>query len=146
MWKPAFTTHGRCSYETHGRHQCQARRPPHTHCCTTPLAKRSEGWPTMSHWVSLGHYQWVNQWPSATTWWYALRKMANPGGQWISRHSTSMPREKPITHRNHFIRHVPYPVAPRRLSLTVGTASTVFPFTLTTATSPPSLLHWGQYR
>ena len=98
---------------------------------------------TMSHWASLRQYQWVNRWPGATAWWYAVRKMANPGGQWISRHSTSMPREKPITHRAHFIRPILYLVALRRLSLTVRTATTVFPFTLTTATSPPSLPHGG---
>ena len=61
--------------------------------------------------------------------------MANPGRQWISKCWTSMPQEKLTTHTAHFIRHVPYPVALRRLSLTVGTATTVFSFTL-----------WGRYR
>ena len=150
MWKPAFTTHGRCPYETHSRHQCKARNPPHTHWCTLYHSAGKAMWrlvPTMmSHWVSLSHYQWVNQGPRATAWWYVLRKMANPVEQWISRYSTSMPCEKPITHRAHFIRYVPYPVAPRRLSLTVGTATTMFPFTPTTATSPASLPHGGRYQ
>ena len=51
--------------------------------------------------------------------------------------------ERNPSHTAHFIRPVPYLVEPRRLSLTVEPATTVFPSTLTTTTSPPSLTHGG---
>ena len=68
------------------------------------------------------------------------KKNGKPRRTVDSRHSTSMPNAKLTTYRAHSIRHVPYL---RRLSLTVGTATTVFPFTQTTATSPPLLSHGG---
>ena len=43
-WTPALTPHSRCPCETHGRRQCQACHPPHTHSCITSLAKRCERW------------------------------------------------------------------------------------------------------
>ena len=65
IWTPAFTSHSRCPYKTHDRHQCRACRPPHTHSCTTPLAKRCAGWsqPWSLIGASSSQYQWVNQWP-----------------------------------------------------------------------------------
>ncbi|KAK2563995.1 Transposon Ty3-I Gag-Pol polyprotein [Acropora cervicornis] len=54
-----------------------------------------------------------------------------------------MPGGKLTTHRAHSTRHVLYLVALRRLPSTVGTATTVFPFTqmITTFITP-----WGRYR
>ena len=69
------------------------------------------------------------------------KKNGKPRRAVAFRRSPSMPREKPITHRAHFSRPVPYLVTLRRLSLTVGAATTLFPLTLMTATSPSSLPH-----
>ena len=117
----------------------------HSHSCTTPLAKWCVGWSRPRRlircpWASTGGWTSDLVPPHGDL---ALRKMANPSRQCISRHSTSMPNAKLTTHTAHSIRQVPYPAALRRLSLTVGTATTVFPFTQTTTTSPPSSPHGG---
>ena len=68
---------------------------------------------TMSHWASLSQSQW---WAGDMVPLHGnmhLGKIANLGGQWISRHSTSTWCEKPTTHWAHFITSmlVSYPKA-----------------------------------